>query len=97
MKTITVNLPDELAANIEARVANGEYDSRDKAVTLAVAEWLFGLEQPPMIDEDNPRLRAMIQSAVEQVERGQVVDGPKAMAELRERTRAKMSTLAVPS
>ncbi len=82
MKTITVSLPDDFTANIEARVAKGEYQSWDEAMTLAVAEWLFMLEQPSLIDEDNPRLRAMLQKSIDQYNRGEYVDGEEFMDRL---------------
>ena len=97
MKTITVSLPDDYALDIETRVAKGEYESMDEAVTVAVADWLCMLDTPSMIDEDDPRLRAMIQSAAEQVERGEVVELEEAMARLSARTRAKLALLRVPS
>ncbi len=75
MKTITVSLPDDFAANIGARVARGEYESVDEAVTSAVAEWLSILEMPSPINEETSNLREKIQKSIDQYDRGEFVDG----------------------
>lgn len=96
MKTITVSLPDEIAATVEERLAKGEYSSWDDAVTLAVAEWLCMLDTPPMIDE-NSDLRDELQIGIDQADRGEVVDLEVAMARLQDRTQARLASLAVTS
>ncbi len=91
MKTITVTLPDEYAANIETRVAKGEYESVDEAVTLAVAEWLFNLEMSPPIDGDDSGLRAKIQKSIDHYNRGEFVDGEEFMDRLERKFEERMA------
>ena len=97
MKTITVSLPDDLAENLEARVAKGEYDSLDEAVTCAIAERILLLEEAPPFGENVAELRAKIQEGIDAYEQGRFVDGAEFMEELEQRIAARLSTLAVPS
>ena len=97
MKTITVSLPDDYAADVEARVAAGEYDSLDEAMTVAVAERLALLEQARPFDLEDADLRAKIRVGLDQADRGEVIDLEVAMARLRARTEAKLAALTVPS
>jgi|GEM_PF-2377029 len=98
MKTITVSLPEALVEALEARVTAGEFDSFDDALTDAAMDAIPYTGSNRVTAETTvEELRAMIQVAVDQVERGEVVDGPTAMAELRRRTRARIAALAVPS
>lgn len=43
MATLTITLPDDLAADIRARVAAGEYPDEG----AVIADWLRGPEEPP--------------------------------------------------
>ncbi|MGH6836601.1 MAG: ribbon-helix-helix domain-containing protein [Methylocella sp.] len=38
-RTLQVSLPDDLAAEVTAAVARGEYESESDAILVAVAEW----------------------------------------------------------
>ena len=82
MKTITVSLPDDYAADLEARVAKGEYDSVDEAVTCAVAEWLHMLEMATLDIGDDADLRAKLRASIEAHEQGRSVDGEEFMARM---------------
>ena len=91
MKMITVSLPDDCAADLEARVAAGEYDSLDEAVTVAIAERLALLEEPPPFGENVAELRAKIRESIEQYELGRSVDGEEFMARLERESEEEMA------
>ena len=98
MKTITVNLPDRLVTHLEQRVASGEFDSLDGALASAGASIVpYTGENRITAETTADELRAMLQVGFDQAERGECVDGPTAMAELRRRTQARVDSLAVPS
>jgi Arc/MetJ-type ribon-helix-helix transcriptional regulator len=95
MKTITVNLPDELVELLESRVAAGEFDSFDEALACAVAEQLFAPEGDSVADVEDADLRAKLQAGLDQADRGEVIEMEVAMARLRARAEAKSGALAV--
>ncbi len=98
MKTITVSLPDELVAVLEARIAAGEFDSLDDALAFAAMEAVPYTGSNRVTAETTvEELRAMIQVAADQVERGEVVDGEEYMADLMRRTEERLAEKRAPT
>ncbi len=84
MKTITVSLPDALVEALEARVAAGEFDSLDDALAFAAMDAVpYSGSNRVTAETTVEELRAMIQVAADQVERGEVVDGEEFMDKLK--------------
>jgi len=98
MKTITVSLPESLAEALEARVATGEFDSFDDALTDAAMDAIPYTGSNRITAETTvEELRAMIQVGIDQADRSQVVDGEEFMAELIRRTEERLAEKPVSS
>ena len=96
MKTITVSLPDQLVSHLEQRVASGEFDSLDDALSFAGASIVPYTGSNRITSETTIEdLRAMLQVGIDQAERGQVIEGEEAMENLRVRMEAKIRAIAV--
>lgn len=80
MKTLTVTLPDDYAAWLDARVAAGDWPTLDDAVLSAVDAMKTECEEtaPGEIDE---RLDRLVQEAIDSADRGDSVDGEEFMAQ----------------
>jgi hypothetical protein len=86
MNSWTITLPAELAEFVNEQLACKAWDSVDLLFAAAVAALQSNLEWEDSLDQD--QLREQLQHAVDQADRGEMVDGPKFMAQLRERIKA---------
>ncbi|MGL6095569.1 MAG: ribbon-helix-helix domain-containing protein [Fimbriiglobus sp.] len=81
MKTFTITLPDPLAAFVEQAVAEQRFTDPQHVVVYAVAQLAY--PRPVSEPEDIEWVRAQIQVGLDQIERGEVIDGEVVMARLR--------------
>lgn len=61
LETLTVAIPEDLAATIRAAVERGDYDSVSDAVTGALYAWQFQFDEDPAETE---RLRELVQEGI---------------------------------
>jgi Arc/MetJ-type ribon-helix-helix transcriptional regulator len=85
MKTYQVTLPDEFAAAVDRLVAAGTFDSVDHLVLYAVAQVDQEIDREEGTDQE--WLKQQIQIGIDQLDRGELLDGPTVMARLRARLR----------
>jgi antitoxin ParD1/3/4 len=83
MKTYPVTLPDEFAAFVDRVLSEGRWDSVGDLVMYGLMRTMEDLSLDE--DEDLNSLRKALQIGIDQVERGEVVDGPTTMSRLREK------------
>ena len=83
MNSWTVTLPPELADVVREQLAKQSWDSPDMLFAYAIGVMQSHLTLEDSLDED--WLRAELQNGIEQLDRGEGLDGPTAMARLREK------------
>ena len=90
MKTYQVTLPDEFAAFVDRMIAERKFDDLDHLFLYAIAR----VEDEMSCDEvvDQEWLRKEIQKGIDQLDRGEGVNGPTFMAQLREKLQDKQRT-----
>lgn len=78
MKTYQVTLPDEFAAFVDQMIAEKKWESVDDLLLYGVARIQDDLAAvaPP----DHAWLKAEIQKGIDSADRGELIDGPTAMA-----------------
>lgn len=86
MKTYQITLPDEFAAFVDRAVAEKKFDSIDHLVLYAVSQVEFELADDAHTDLE--ALRKAIQVGIDQLDRGEAVDGEATMKRLRDRLEA---------
>ncbi|MFO0851733.1 MAG: hypothetical protein U0871_24690 [Gemmataceae bacterium] len=80
MKTYQVTLPDEFAAFVDRMIAEKKWETADNLLLYGVA--LVQNEIESESDEDVERLRALLQPAIDSLDRGEGVDGDAVFAQL---------------
>jgi len=78
MTAMTVNLPSDVAALVDARVQSGDFGSPEEVLRAAVQS----LERETERSRQEAKLRSMLEAAVKQVENGETVDGDQAFDEI---------------
>lgn len=78
MPTTTTVIPAEFEPFVRERIDTGKYQSEQEVLTAALTLWKLREEQ---MDE----LRAKIQVGIDQLDRGEKVDGETVVQELREK------------
>jgi antitoxin ParD1/3/4 len=91
MKTYQVTLPDEFAAFVDRMIAEGKWDSVDYLVMAGLARLMTEVDHEEIVDKE--WLRKQIQIGIDQLDRGEGVDGPAFMARLREKLQEKVRTI----
>jgi antitoxin ParD1/3/4 len=76
---VSINLPADVEAIVNAHVADGEYGSATEVVTAAIR--LFDSRKREK-QRKIEKLRAMLQEAVEQADRGELLDGDEVFDEI---------------
>jgi antitoxin ParD1/3/4 len=89
MKTYQIALPDEFAAFVDRMIAEGKWESADYVVMAALARLMTEMEHDDTADRE--WLKKEIQKGIDQLDRGEGVDGPTFMAQLREKLQDKQS------
>jgi len=84
---MTIHLEPELRALIQKDVQRGPYESVDEFVERAV-ELLH--EQEEWIPENRAEIAAQVEHGFAQAERGELIDGDKAVRRLRQRRAARL-------
>jgi Arc/MetJ-type ribon-helix-helix transcriptional regulator len=79
MRTITVNLPEEVAEMMDEHVRNGHWSNVDDMIACGLVMASDDADSQPPAKED---LRRSILEAVAQSERGECSDGEEFMQEL---------------
>ena len=82
MATMNVSLTDELEKFVDGKVESGLYNNASEVVRE-------GLRLLKENDEFRARVRESVERGWAQAQAGQLFDGPKAMAEIRERLHTK--------
>jgi hypothetical protein len=90
MKVYQITLPDEFAAFVDRMIAEKKWDDLDSRFLAAVVR----LQDEDEADEartpeEVEALRKKLQVGLDQLDRGERVDGPEFMAKLQERLREK--------
>ncbi len=85
---ITLTLSDDLSEIIRRRLEGGEFHSPEAVVRAA----LCLLSDGPWRD-DAQAVRTKIRQGIDELERGEVVDGDRAMDEWDEDVRCRLNTL----
>jgi len=75
---MTVNLPADVAALVDARVRSGDFKSPEEVLRAAVQS----LEKEAERGRQETKLKSMINAAVQQVENGETVDVDQAFDEV---------------
>jgi hypothetical protein len=83
MKSYQIKLPDEVAAFVDRVLAGGTWDSFDQLVAYALlqVESELTLDDNPDIDE----LRKRVGVGIEEADRGELIDGPVVLQQLRDK------------
>jgi Arc/MetJ-type ribon-helix-helix transcriptional regulator len=89
MRTISVSLPEGLLSYVEELVRGGRWPSLDECVSDALTEFADRRRHPKITDEE---LRASLREAMEQIERGEYVDGEEFMDEMIRDLESKSAT-----
>ena len=71
MTAMTVNLPSDVAALVSARVQSGDFGSPEDVLRAAVQS----LERERERSRQEAKLKSMLEAAVCQIEKGEIVDG----------------------
>lgn len=87
MKTYQITLPDEFAAFVDRALAEGKWDTVDYLMMAAVVALQDQQDADAGLDQE--WLRRELQKGVDQLDRGEGIDGPTFMAGLLERIREK--------
>lgn len=87
MKTYTITLPDEVAAMLDKAIAAGAFASADEMVLNGIVLADHASRAGEQLDKD--WLLKELQLGVDQLDRGEGVDGPTFMAGLLERAEQK--------
>lgn len=91
MKTYQIALPDEFAAFVDRMIAEKKWDDLDSLFLAAVVRLQDENDvDEAMTPEEVEALRKKLQPALEQLDRGERVDGPEFMAKLQKRLREKI-------
>lgn len=88
MKTYQVTLPDEFAAFVDRMIADGKWESADYVVMAALASLMTEVDDVETADQE--WLKKEIQKGIDSLDRGEGVDGPTFMAQLREKLQDKV-------
>lgn len=80
MKTYQVTLPDKFAAFVDRMIADGKWDTVDNLLLCGVA--LIQNEFEAETDEGVGRLRELLKSAIDSLDRGEGVEGEAVFARL---------------
>lgn len=83
---MNVNLTPELEKLVQEKVASGLYNNQSEVVREALR---LLAEQDRLREAHLVRLRAALASGLEQADRGELLDGPKVLEEMREFLRAR--------
>ena len=78
MTAMTVNLPSDIAALVDARVQNGDFPSPEDMLRAAVQS----LERETERSRQEAKLRSMLEAAARQVESGETLDADQAFDEV---------------
>ena len=85
----TDTLPEELRTFVECELEAGHYGSLDELMVEGLRA-LFEREQ--VFSTQRERLRAQIAEGVAQAERGELIDGEQAVAEVRRRIDKRLAS-----
>ena len=77
-----ISLPAEIQKQIDERVKSGQYRSADEVIATAVSALV---QQETLGDFSAGELDALLVEAEEAIEKGEVMDGDAAFAELKRR------------
>ena len=83
---MNVNLTPELEKLVQEKVSSGLYNNQSEVVREALR---LLAEQDRLREAHLVRLRAALASGLEQADRGELLDGPKVLEEMREFLRAR--------
>lgn len=83
---MNVNLTPELEALVQRKVASGLYNNQSEVVREALR---LLVEQDRIREERTGELRASLAKAISHANRGDLVDGPAAVAQVRRRLRRR--------
>jgi antitoxin ParD1/3/4 len=86
MPIVNVNLTPELEELVQRKVASGLYNNQSEVVREALR---LLAEQDRLREAHLERLRAALAEGLALADRGQLVDGPTAVAEVRKELRAR--------
>lgn len=87
MKTYAITIPDDVAAILDKAIASGAYASVDEMILNGIILADDASSAGEHLDKD--WLRKELQIGVDQLDRGEGVDGPTFMAGLLERAEQK--------
>ena len=83
---MNVNLTPELEKLVQEKVSSGLYNSQSEVVREALR---LLIEQDRLREAHLSSLRASLAAGIEQADRGELLDGPRVIGELRSRLRRK--------
>ena len=83
---MNVNLTPELEALVQRKVASGLYNNQSEVVREALR---LLAEQDRLREAHTAKLRGVLADGLAQADRGELVDGPKSVAEVRKNLRRR--------
>lgn len=83
---MNVNLTPELEALVQRKVASGLYNNQSEVVREALR---LLAEQDRLREAHTAKLRGVLAEGLAQADRGELVDGPKSVAEVRKNLRRR--------
>jgi len=83
---MNVNLTPELEALVQRKVASGLYNNQSEVVREALR---LLAEQDRLREAHTANLRGVLAEGLAQADRGELVDGPKSVAEVRKSLRRR--------
>ena len=84
--SMNVELTPDLEALVQRKVESGHYDNPSAVVEAALR---LLLERDRLLDAQRQRLRGALAEGLAQADRGELLDGPEVVAELRDRLRRR--------
>jgi antitoxin ParD1/3/4 len=85
---VNVNLTPELEALVQRKVASGLYNNQSEVVREALR---LLAEQDRLREAHADKLRAALAAGLAQADRGELIDGPKAIDDVRKLLRKRRS------